>query len=134
MNSILTWIYQNYYHYLCYSIKPMTCVFFFNIPINMYSKDQKGGTSDLRTGTARFKCGLVMFTNVFFVHLSHALEWLPLTPMLFRYSICHGKLLFFLLYFYMSSQMFLFIPAAFLEQSLFAFTNIRCLNYLAVIK
>lgn len=40
--------------------------FFFYIPINMYSKDQKGGTSDLRTGTARFKCGLVMFTNVFF--------------------------------------------------------------------
>lgn len=80
--------------------------------------------SETRTGTVHFKCVWSCLQML----VCTSISCIGVTPidtysMLFRYSICHGcrKAFFFfsyLLYLYMSAQMFLLIPAAFLEQSL----------------
>lgn len=82
----------------------------------------------LGTGTVRFKCGLVMFTNVFcffsYIYLMHWSDSHRHLCCLDTQYVMDARKLF--LYYYMSSQMFLLIPAAFFKrifQSL-AFTNI----------
>lgn len=88
------------------------------------------------TGTVHFKCVLSCLQMLFCTSIS----CIGVTPvdtysMLFRYSICHGcrKAFFFffsyLPYLYISTQMFLLIPAAFLEQSLLPLQTFCVLSF-----
>lgn len=94
---------------LCYKTNDL--FFVFNIPINMYSKDQKCGTSDLkcqwnldRYGT--FQMCLVMFTNVFFCFVFlyiYLMHWSDprrhLCCLDTQYVMVAGKLFFFFSFF-----------------------------------
>lgn len=87
---------------LCYKTNELFVFFclFLIIPINMYSKDQKCGTSDLKCQWQVryisnvfghvYKC-FVFFIILFFLYI-YLMHWsYPRRHLcLFRYSICHG--------------------------------------------